>query len=50
MLGQSVVVRLFGDNLRYIWSINYKPFGSGAWFSEKQHALEAFLHGEHLVT
>lgn len=38
-----------GGELRYIWSLNYKPFGSGAWFTEKQQALEAFFHGEHLA-
>jgi len=26
--------------------VNYKPFGSGAWFDEKQNALEAFLQSE----
>ena len=26
--------------------MNYKPFGSGAWFDEKQNALEAFLQSE----
>lgn len=34
---------------RYIWSVNFKPYGSGAWFSEKQEAMSAFFNGEHLV-
>ena len=35
---------------RYIWSLNYKPFGSGQWFSKKQAAMEAFFHGEYVAS
>ena len=30
----------------FVFSVNYKPFGSGAWFEEKRNALEAFLQSE----
>lgn len=30
----------------FVFTVNYKPFGSGAWFDEKQNALEAFLQSE----
>lgn len=41
-LGQSQMAS------QYIWSVNFKPYGSGAWFSEKQEAMSAFFNGEHL--
>ena len=27
----------------FMWTLNYKPFGSGGFFSEKQDVLESFL-------
>ena len=27
----------------YIFSVNHKPFGSGQWFTEKQHMMESFF-------
>ena len=30
--------------MQYVWSINYRPFGTGAFFQEKQEALEWFLN------
>lgn len=35
---------------RYVWSINYKPFGTGQWYSEKVEAKEAFFNAEFLVS
>lgn len=31
---------------QYIWGINYKPFGTGAFFAEKQEALSYFFEVE----
>ena len=36
------------DPHRYIWTLNWKPFGSGQWFIEKQVAMSAFFNGEYL--
>ena len=30
----------------FVWSLNYKPFKSGAWFEEKKCALNSFLASE----
>ena len=34
----------------FIWSINYKPFNSGAFFAEKKEALETFMENNGPVT
>ena len=30
----------------FVWSLNYKPFKSGAWFEEKKSALNSFMASE----
>ena len=34
---------------QFVWSVNYKPFGSGAFFSEKSAALDTFLQSVTVV-
>ena len=31
----------------FIWSLNYKPFNSGAFFTKKQRLLDVFLSKAH---